>query len=163
MPSLHKISRRSHPANSNEESADSDPTRATAANSQYSSRGPVHCLRTRTVCLCCSLCFYAPGEPPSHPPPTAAPKVTKPACRAQTRPAPELPLHTKCASSPSIFTRLPCLTEQASHDASLSLAYAYLILLLVRTRHLVAAHLTLHLTSHSTPAGRLLYQTTLHS
>lgn len=46
-----------------------------------------------------------------------------------------------------LFNRLLSdLTEQASHDASLSLAYAYLILLLVRTRHLVAAHLTLHLT-----------------
>jgi hypothetical protein len=56
------------------------------------------------------------------------------------------------AATPSARPRLHsslgyCLTDKASHDASLSLAYAYLILLLVRTRHLVAAHLTLHLTN----------------
>ena len=73
-------------------------------------------------------------------------KSDKASLQGPDKASPELSLHTKCASSPSLFTRLPCLTEQASHDASLSLAYAYLILLLVRTRHLVAAHLTLHLT-----------------
>lgn len=109
----------------------------------YRTLGPVHCLRAAQSCqsaTAAACAFFPQGEPASHPLPTTAPKVTKPASSLQgpsTRPAPELPTpHQVRVLAISLGYGL---TDKASHDASLSLAY--LILFLVRTRHLVAAHL----------------------
>lgn len=95
-----RISRRSHPANQRRRIGRFAPHQGLSQPiATYCSRGPVHCLSTAQSCqsaTAAACASFPQGEPASHPPPTAAPKVTKPSssqqpARPRTRPAPELP------------------------------------------------------------------------